>query len=110
MKSLTTLLLSTVLAGGTLAAHAGSSDARDLATCKSELTRLYGEETRLKLAGIQNNRNGTRMKISARPGNGESHLVTCWVDREGMTNLVNRQGEVLLVGAAHEADQVTLNR
>ncbi len=99
-----------LLAGAVLPASGGDAESDQLALCKSELKKVYGKEARLKLQGIQRSYHGSKMRISAYADDGSSHRTTCWVDREGMVNLVDRDGADLLASAnASGEDDVTFN-
>ncbi len=110
MKKSIAFTLGLALVGSAAVANAGS-DRDDLALCKHELKKVYGQETRVKLKGIKRSSEGNKLRLVALPGDGDSHRATCWVDREGMINATDRDGADLLAGvSSNSADEVSLNR
>jgi hypothetical protein len=49
------------------------------------------------------------MRIQAKPADGESQMVTCWVDSSGLTNLVDKAGVALSTPAMENGEKVSLN-
>jgi hypothetical protein len=107
MKMFRRITIGMVLAGVALPSMAGSMDREHLAQCKSELKKVYGDDTRLKLKSIKRSRAGNQMRIQAVGSEGGSEMTTCWVDSEGMTNLQDRDGLALTAPDYDASDKVT---
>ncbi|MFK8047589.1 MAG: hypothetical protein AB8B81_04050 [Halioglobus sp.] len=108
MKMFRRVTIGMVLAGVAAPSMAASNNSQHLALCKSELKRVYGEDTRLKLKSIKKKRGGNQMRIQS-VVDGLSSMSTCWVDREGGINLLDREGVAIEVPAYDQAEKVTLN-
>ena len=108
MKMFRRITIGMVLAGVAGPGLAATANQDDLAQCKSELKRVYGEDTRLKLKSIKKKRDGNQMRIQA-IGGGASHMATCWVDREGVTNMIDKDGVALIAPEFEGGNQVTQN-
>jgi len=98
-----------VLASIALPSVAGTHDRENLAQCKSELRKVYGDNTTMKLKSIRRSRAGAQMRIKTIPAGDESRLVTCWIDSEGAANMVDKEGVALVAPAYDTADKVSLN-
>jgi len=85
MKTFTSFAVSMVLASAALPTMAGTHDRENLAQCKSELRKVFGDTTVLKLKSIKRSRGGAHMRIKTIPSGGESQMISCWIDNEGMT-------------------------
>ena len=109
MKMFRRVTIGMVLAGVALPSMAGSLDREHLAQCKSELKRVYGEDTRMKLKSIKRNRNGNKMRIQAVNPDGGSELTTCWVDGDGITNMRDHDGVALVAPAYDTGDKLSAN-
>ena len=109
MKTLTAITMGLILAGTALPSLAGTKDNENLAQCKAELKKVYGEDTRLKLKSIKRSRSGNQMRINAIPAEGDSQLVTCWVDRDGQINMMGKDGVAIIAPGADMGNQVSLN-
>ena len=109
MKMFRRVTIGMVLAGVAAPSLAANVDRENLAQCKSELKRVYGEDSRMKLKSIKRSRQGNQMRIQTSIGDGQLHVATCWVDREGMVNLVDKNGVALTEPEYDEADKVSLN-
>jgi len=109
MKTFTSFAVSMVLASAALPSIAGTHDRENLAQCKSELRKVYGDNTMMKLKSIKRSRGGAHMRIKTTPQEGGSQMVTCWVDNEGMTNMVDQEGVALVAPAYEAGDKVSLN-
>lgn len=109
MKKVTVTLVGVVMAGLAVSAMAAKQDRAHLAQCKADIQAVYGEETRTKLKGVKNGRSGTSMRIQTIPAAGESMVLTCTVDRDGVSNLMNSEGVALTVPAYDPADKVSLS-
>jgi len=99
-----------VLAGVAAPSFASDINREHLSQCKSELKKVYGEESRLKLKSIQRKRNsqGDHLRIQA-VADGESYMTTCWVDREGRAHVMDKTGVALNQAVEYEGgDQVSL--
>lgn len=108
MKTLATVTLGLVVAAATLPALAATKDREHLARCNADIERALGADTRTRLAGIKSSRDGNRLRIKATPTQGDSLVVTCWVDSEGMTHLVDAGGVALQAATFGETDKVSL--
>ncbi|MFT4824241.1 MAG: hypothetical protein ACJAUG_002221 [Halioglobus sp.] len=109
MKMFRRVTIGMVLAGVAAPSMAASSTDNDhLALCKSELKRIYGEDTRLKLKSIKKQRGGNQMRIQS-VVDGLSAMSTCWIDREGGINLLDHEGVAIEVPAYDDTEKVTLN-
>jgi hypothetical protein len=109
MKILAIATLGLVLTGASASTMAATLDRQHLAQCKSDIYSLFGDDTRMKLQGVKRSRVGAQMRIHAVPTDGESQLVTCWVDKEGNTNINDREGVAMVIPAYGEgADTVSL--
>lgn len=95
MKTFTSFAVSMVLASAALPSVAGTHDRENLAQCKSELRKVFGDNTTMKLKSIKRSRDGAHMRIKTMPSGGESQMITCWVDSEGATNMVDKEGVAL---------------
>jgi hypothetical protein len=102
MKMLAIATLGLVLTGASASTMAAKQDRQNLAQCKSDIASVFGDDTRMKLQGVKRSRVGAKMKIHAVPTDGESQLVICWVDKEGNTNLNDRQGVAMAIPAYGE--------
>ena len=109
MKTLATATLGLVLAATSVAVSAGSQDREDLTQCKNAVIRVFGEVTNVKLKGIKQVRGGARMRIKATPAQGDSEVVTCWVDKSGITNIHDSEGVAMTVPGYDSSDKVSLN-
>ena len=107
MKTFTSFAVSMVLASAALPSVAGTHDRENLAQCKAELRKVFGDNSRLKLKSIKRSRDGAHMRIKTLPVGGESQMVTCWVDNEGMTNMIDKEG--VAVVAPDFGETVSLN-
>ena len=107
MKMFRRVTIGMVLAGVAGPALAASQDQQHLAQCKSELKRVYGEDSRVKLKSIKRSRNGNQMRIQAVIPDGENQMATCWIDGEGVANLQDQSGVALTVPAFDSADKVS---
>ena len=107
MKTFTSFAVSMVLASAALPSVAGTHDRENLAQCKAELRKVFGDNSTLKLKSIKRSRDGAHMRIKTVPVDGESQMVTCWVDSEGMTNMIDKEG--VAVVAPNYGDKVSLN-
>ena len=96
--------------GMVLAGVAGPSMAAgaDLALCKSELKNIYGEDTRLKLKSIKKQSSGNKMRIQSIVEGG-SYMATCWVDKEGDINVLDKEGVALEAPEYDAEGKVSLN-
>ena len=109
MKMFRRVTIGMVLAGVAAPSMAASStDNEHLSLCKSELKRVYGEDTRLKLKSIKKKRGGNQMRIQS-VVDGLSSMSTCWIDREGGINLLDREGVAIDVPAFDGQEKVSLN-
>ena len=84
-----------------------SADREDLAQCKSELKRVYGEDSRLKLKSMKRSRHGNQMRIQAIIPDAGSEMVTCWVDRDGVANMLDHEGVALVAPEFDSMDKVS---
>ncbi len=102
MKMLAIAALGLVLTGASASTMAAKQDRQNLAQCKSDIASVFGDDTRMKSQGVKRSRVGAKMKIHARPTDGESQLVICWIDKEGNTNLHDREGVAMAIPAYGE--------
>ncbi|MFT5710445.1 MAG: hypothetical protein ACI8QT_001140 [Halioglobus sp.] len=109
MKTFTSFAVSMVLASAALPSMAGTHDRENLAQCKSELRKVFGDTTTMKLKSIKRSRDGAQMRIKTIPSGSESQMVTCWVDSEGATNMVDKQGVALAAPEYKAEDKVSMN-
>ena len=109
MKTFTSFAVSMVLASAALPTMAGTNDRESLAQCKSELRKVFGEDARMKLKSIKRRSGDVHMGILAKPSEGESQLVTCWVDNTGLTNMVDREGVAITAPMLDNGDKVSMN-
>ena len=72
MKTFTSFAVSMVLASAALPSVAGTHDRENLAQCKAELRKVFGDNSRLKLKSIKRSRDGAHMRIKTLPVGGES--------------------------------------
>jgi len=108
MKMFRRVTIGMVLAGVAAPSMAANANSQHLAQCKSELKRVYGEDTRSKLKSLKRKRSGNHMQIQS-VVDGVRSLSTCWVDREGDINLLDREGVAIDVPAGRAAQNITLN-
>ncbi len=108
MKTFTSFAVSMVLASAALPAMAGTHDRENLAQCKSELRKVFGDNTTMKLKSIRRSRGGAHMRIKTIPFGSESRMVTCWIDNEGMTNMVDKEGVAVVSPLYDDSDKVSL--
>jgi hypothetical protein len=109
MKMFKRVTIGMVLAGVAIPAMATAPDSAHLAQCKSDLKRVYGEDTRLKLKSIKRSRNGNQMRIKAIVPDSGSHMTTCWVDHDGVTNMQDKNGVALVAPSFDSGDKVSQN-
>ena len=109
MKTFTSFAVSMVLASVALPSVAGTHDRENLAQCKAELRKVFGDNSTLKLKSIKRSRNGAHMRIKTVPVDGESQMVTCWVDKEGMTNMIDKEAIAIVAPQYDTGDKVSLN-
>ena len=109
MKTLAIATLGLVLAGTSISASAGSQDREHLTQCKNAVMRVFGEDTDVKLKGIKRVRGGVHMRIRAVPAEGEGQMLTCWVDKSGITNIHDSAGVAMNIPAYDTSDKVSLN-
>ena len=107
MKAFTSFAVSMVLASAALPSAAGTHDRENLAQCKAELRKVFGDNSTLRLKSIKRSRNGTHLRIKTLAVDGERQMVTCWVDIEGVTNMIDKEG--VAVVAPDYGDTVSLN-
>ena len=107
MKIFTSFAVSMVLASAALPSVAGTHDRENLAQCKAELRKVFGDNSTLRLKSIKRSRNGAHMRIKAVPVDGERQMVTCWVDQHGMINMIDKEG--IAVVAPNYGDTASLN-
>jgi hypothetical protein len=109
MKTFTSFAVSMVLASAAMPSIAGTHDRENLAQCKSELRKVFGDNSSMKLKSIKRSRGNAQMRIKTVPAGGESQMVTCWIDSEGTANMVNKEGVALTTPQYDAADKVSLN-
>jgi len=109
MKTFTSFAVSMVLASIALPSAAGTHDRENLAQCKAELRKVYGDNTTLKLKSIRRSREGAHMRIKTIPAGAESQMITCWVDGEGTTNMVDKGGVAVVAPVYDAGDKLSLN-
>ena len=110
MKTLAIATLGLILTGASASSIAAKLDTQGLAQCKADISRVFGENTRMKLKGVKRSRVGAQMRIHAVPQEGESELLTCWVDKEGNTNITDREGIAIVIPVYGEgAETVSLS-
>ncbi len=109
MKTFTSFAVSMVLASAALPSMAGTHDRENLAQCKSELRKVFGDNTTMKLKSIKRSRDGAQMRIKTIPSGSESQMVTCWVDSEGSTNMIDKEGVALAAPDYEAGDKVSMN-
>ncbi len=102
MKTLAIATFGLVLTAASTSTFAGSVDSQQLAQCKADISRVFGDDTRMKLKGVKRSRAGHQMRIHAVPSEGDSQLVTCWIDKEGNTNINDRDGVAMTIPAYGE--------
>ena len=110
MKTFTSFAVSMVLASAAVPSIAGTHDRENLAQCKSELRKVFGDNSTMKLKSIKRSRNGAQMRIKTVPKGGESQMVTCWIDSEGVANMIDKEGVALAVPQYDAGDKVSLNQ
>lgn len=108
MKMFRRVTIGMVLAGVAGPSLAAGADREDLALCKSELKKIYGEDTRLKLKSIKKQSSGNKMRIQSIVEGG-SYMATCWVDKEGDINVLDKEGVALEAPKYDAEDKVSLN-
>lgn len=109
MKTFTSFAISMVLASAAVPTMAGTNDRENLAQCKSELKKVFGDDARMNLKSMKRSRGDVHMRILARPAGGDSQMVTCWVDGSGLTNVVDKQGVALAAPVLDTGEKVSLN-
>ena len=109
MKKVIVTLVGVVMAGLAVTAMASKQDRQQLAQCKADIQAVYGEGVRTKLKGVKNGLSGTSMRIQTIPAGGESRVLTCTLDRDGVSSLTNSDGIALTVPAYDAADKVSLS-
>jgi hypothetical protein len=108
MKMFRRITIGMVLAGVAGPSIAAGADREDLALCKSELKKIYGEDTRLKLKSIKKQSSGNKMRIQSIVDGG-SYMATCWVDKEGDINVLDKEGVALEAPEYDTEGKVSLN-
>ena len=108
MKMFRRVTIGMVLAGVAGPSMAAGADREDLSLCKSELKKIYGEDTRLKLKSIKKQSSGNRMRIQSIVESG-SYMATCWVDKEGDINVLDKEGVALKAPEDNADNTVSLN-
>ncbi len=106
MKMFRRVTIGMVLAGVAAPSLAASNDREDLALCKSDLKKIYGEDTRMKLKSLRKKSGGTQMRIQSFV-DGESYIANCFVNRDGETNLQDSKGVALEAAQYDPAGKVT---
>ena len=109
MKTFTSFAVSMVLASAAVPSIAGTHDRENLAQCKSELRKVFGDNSTMKLKSIKRSRSGAQMRIKTIPTGGESQMVTCWIDSEGEANMIDKEGVALVVPQYDNSDKVSLS-
>ncbi|MEH6583425.1 MAG: hypothetical protein V7754_15920 [Halioglobus sp.] len=109
MKMFRRVTIGMVLAGVAGPAMATTVDRDHLAQCKSALKSVYGDESRMKLKSIRRSRKGDQMRIQAIEQGGESHITTCWVDRDGEANVLDQDGVALVEPVPDTQNRVSMN-
>ena len=104
MNKLTALTLGLVLAGTALIAAADTSDREKLTLCDTHVNEVLGQGTRTKLYGIQHRRNGDRLRLKVYPTDGDSRIVRCWIDNDGVVSLQTTDG-VALTGLTYDGTE-----
>ena len=108
MKILPAIIIGLAVSGAASSSLATTSEREQLAQCKSGLEAIYGEDSRFKLASIRTGRQ-VKMRIKAIPAEGNSVLVSCWIDSGGKLNLTDKAGVALTTPTYDSADKVSLN-
>ncbi|MEM1112157.1 MAG: hypothetical protein AAGI11_09645 [Pseudomonadota bacterium] len=88
-------------------ANAGKLDRERLNQCKADLALVYGD-ARLKLKSVKRIRTNAHMRLQVIPKEGTPSYVTCWVDREGLTQAIDGDGLAVVIPATSE-EQLSLN-
>ena len=109
MKTFTSFAVSMVLASAAVPSIAGTHDRENLAQCKSELRKVFGDNSTMKLKSIKRSRGSAQMRIKTIPAGGESQMVTCWVDNNGVANMIDKEGVALVVPQYDAGDKVSLS-
>ena len=109
MKLITGITLALSLSAMGMSATAADHDSENLALCKADLKGMFGPDTGLKLKSLSRRRSGDQLRIRVAPAEGDAQTVTCVVDREGVTSLLNSDGVALLPPVHDGGDTVTLN-
>ena len=105
MNKIALLVLGLVITLGSLNAAAREGDSERLAACEAGLHELYGDATGVKLKSLSHKRAGAYLRLKVKPAGGDSHRVTCLVDKAGAVTLMDSNGVALGAGEIDTADQ-----
>lgn len=108
MNRIIVMAAGVLLATGSVAAMAGSSDTEQLAQCKELVSTHFGDDARTRLRSIRTRADGTHMRLTVTPANGEKQTLVCTQDEQGLS--LNTRDGVALVGPADAEEKVSLAR
>lgn len=95
-----------LLAGGAASVLAGSGDRQQLAQCKALVDAHFGDDTRTRLRSIRSRADGTYMRLSVRPADGDKRRIVCTRNDDGLS--LSTGDGVALVAQAEAADTVSV--
>lgn len=106
--AITAVSVSTALLAATLSAPASAYqlDRERLNQCRADLALVY-PESRFKLKTVKRVRAESHMRLQVISTEGDTSMVTCWVDREGLTHLRDADGVAIAIPASGE-EQLSL--
>ena len=107
--TITAVSVSAALLAATMSAPAAAYqlDRERLAQCKADLGQVY-EGARFKLKTVKRVRADAHMRLQVIPEEGDNSMVTCWVDRGGLTHIFDADGVAVAIPEALE-EQLSLN-
>lgn len=109
MKSFAAVIIAVVATTAAPFTLAGTGDSARLDQCKADIEQTLGAQTRTRLYGIKRGRDGSRLRIKAIPQQGDSLLLSCNIDRDGILSLVTSDGLALTAPVFETADKVSLS-
>jgi D-serine deaminase-like pyridoxal phosphate-dependent protein len=107
MKLTSVIAVTTFLASAALPGYAANAQEQQLSLCKAQLAAIYGEDAGFRLKSIRSGKT-PKMRIQARPAEGDSVMVTCWLGDSGTVNLADRDGVALVNPAYDSSNKLTV--
>lgn len=103
MRKLILTIVGVVLTTSAVSVFAAKQDRENLEQCKAEITRYYGDRTRMRLRSVSRGEGTMELRIMATPRNGANALIACAIGADGVVTLRDQEGMALLPIRGDEA-------